>query len=208
MTPIRADELLALAVAISFAAGLNIYAVLLTLGLLAQADVVTLPASIALIGNWWVIGISGALFVLEFFADKIPGFDLVWQALQTLVRVPAGALLAFAATEPLSTLVQAGATVGGGAIAFTAHGGKLALRSAATASPEPFSNVILSLVEDTIAIALTWFATSYPLLAAAIALGFVVALALVLRWIVRTVRRVFRDASRQLTGAGGGAAPG
>jgi len=102
-----------------------------TLGLLSRLGVLTLPGSLTPIANWWVIGISAVLFLLEFFADKIPYVDLIWNALQTFVRVPVGALLAWAATSGLSPEWQLGATATGGAIfAFVAHGGKLAIRAA------------------------------------------------------------------------------
>ena len=198
------DELLALAIALSFAAGLNLSAVVVTLGLLSQAGILTLPAPIEIIGNWWVIAVASALFVVEFFADKIPAFDLVWNALLTFIRVPAGALLAFATTDTLPLELQIAAAVGGGAITFAAHGAKLALRGTASASPEPFSNVALSLVEDTFAIGLTWFAANHPYLAATIALVLVAGAILLIRWILRAVRAVFRGAGRQLSGEGGG----
>ena len=96
--PFPRDELVAFLVAVSFAAGLNVYATVATLGLLARFDVLTLPGSLEMLGNEWVIGISATLFLIEFIADKIPMFDLVWNALQTFVRVPVGALLGYAAT--------------------------------------------------------------------------------------------------------------
>src|ERR1700752_14685 len=96
------DELVALIVAVSFAAGLNVYATVATLGLLAHAGVLVLPASLHLLESWWVIGASAALFGVEFFADKVPAFDLVWHALHTFIRVPVAALLAWRATATLS----------------------------------------------------------------------------------------------------------
>lgn len=198
MTSYSPDELLALAIAVSFAAGLNVYAVIAVLGLTAQAGLVTLPAPIAIVGDWWVITISLTLVAIEFMADKIPMIDLVWNALQMFVRVPAGALLAFGATSSLPISLQLIATIAGGGFAFVAAGGKLAMRSAATTSPEPFSNVALGLMEDAVAVGLTWFATQYPWLAAAIALACVVSLVLVLRWMLRGVRAIFRGAGRQI----------
>jgi hypothetical protein len=189
MTLLRTDELVALVVTVSFAAGLNVYATVATLGLLARADLLVLPEPLALLESWWVIGASGALFVVEFFADKIPVFDLVWNALQTIVRVPAGALLAWSATTSLSPGGQFMATVAGGLIALAAHGGKLAVRSAVTV--EPMSVSVLSLAEDAVAIGLTWFATQYPYLAAAIVLVLLAGVAIVMRWVVRALRRTF-----------------
>ncbi len=204
MTTYGPTEWLALAVAISFAAGLNVYAVTATLGLLAQFGIVTLPAPIAIVANWWVIGVSIALFAIEFFADKIPMVDLVWNALQTLVRVPAGALLAFGATSSLPPSLQIAAAAGGGAIALASAGGKLALRGAVTASPEPVTNIALSVAEDVLAIGLTWFATEHPWLAASIALTLLAGSILVMGAIVRALRAVFRGAGRQLMGSHAG----
>lgn len=187
----RPDELVALIVAVCFAIGLNVYATIATLGLLARADLIELPAALLLLENWWVIGASAVLFGLEFVADKIPGVDLVWNVLQTFVRIPAGALLAWTAATDLSPGGQALAALLGGLIVLAAHGGKLAVRSAVSASPEPVSTGAVSLVEDVVAVGLTWFATQYPWLAAAIALVLLASVALVVRWIVRALRAVF-----------------
>jgi Domain of unknown function (DUF4126) len=192
------NEIAAALVAISFAAGLNVYATLATLGLLAHAGVLPLPAALHLITSWWVIGTSIGLFLLEFFADKIPAFDLVWNALHTFIRVPVAALLAYGATAQLSPEKQMIATLVGGAIALAAHGGKTAVRAAVTPSPEPLSNIGLSLGEDALAIFLTWFATRHPYIAAALALCFVAVIILLVRWVVRALRSLFRGAENEL----------
>lgn len=96
------SDLAGLIVAVSFAAGLNVYATVATLGLLAHAGLLDLPSGLHLLSSWWVIGASAALFAVEFFADKIPGFDLFWNALHTFVRVPVAALIAYGATSHLS----------------------------------------------------------------------------------------------------------
>lgn len=204
MEPPGLNQLLALAIAISFAAGLNLSAVLLTLGLLAQADVLTLPGPIAVIGEWWVIAISAALCVVELLADKIPAFDLIWNALMTFVRVPAGALLAFVATDSLGPGLQLAAATTGGAVTLTAHSAKLALRGTASASPEPFSNVGLSVIDDIAAVGLTWFAVEHPYIAAAIVLALLALALLLIRWVVGALRAVFRGASRQWVRSGTG----
>jgi hypothetical protein len=183
------NELVATMVAVSFAAGLNVPATIATLGLLGRFNRVILPAPIAMLSNEWVIGVSLGLFVLEFFADKIPVFDLFWNVLQTFIRVPAGALLAWSATTSLSPAGQITVAVAGAAIALAAHGGKLALRSAVTPSPEPFSNIALSLGEDVVAIGLTWFATEHPYLAVGIATVLVGTIALLIRWIWRALKQ-------------------
>jgi Domain of unknown function (DUF4126) len=196
------NEIAAALVAISFAAGLNVYATLSTLGLLAHFGVLPLPAPLNLLTNWWVIGASAALFLVEFFADKVPAFDLLWNALHTFIRVPVAALLAYGATSQLSPEKQLVATLLGGLIALAAHSGKTAVRAAVTPSPEPFSNIGLSLGEDALAIFLTWFATQHPYLAAAIAIGFLAVIVLLIRWVVRALRTLFRGAEGELVHQG------
>jgi Domain of unknown function (DUF4126) len=191
-------QLAALVVATSFASGLNVYATVATLGLLARAEVVSLPPSLELVSSWWVIAACGALYLIEFVADKIPAFDLVWNALQTFVRVPVAALLAYGATTQLSVGEQLVATLAGGLIALAAHGGKTAARVAVTPSPEPLSNVALSLGEDALAVFIMWLATRHPFWAAGIAISILVLIVVVARAVVRAVSSVFRGAQRQL----------
>jgi hypothetical protein len=196
------NEVAAALVAISFSAGLNVYATLVTLGLLAHAGVLPLPPALHLITNWWVIGASLALFLVEFFADKVPAFDLLWNALHTFIRVPVAALLAYGATSQLSPEKQLIATLLGGAIALAAHGGKTAVRAAVTPSPEPLSNIGLSLGEDALAIFLTWFATQHPYVAATLAICFLAVIILLLRWVVKAVKALFRGAESELVHQG------
>ena len=187
-----AQELLALLIAVSFAAGLNVYATVATLGLLGHTGWVSLPASLHLLTSWWVITASLALFAVEFVADKIPAFDLLWNALHTFIRVPVAALLAYQATSGLSPMEQVAAAALGGAIALAAHGGKTAARAAVTPSPEPFSNIGLSTAEDVGAVGLTSLATMHPYLAGGIALALVVVVLIVIRMVWKSVRRLFR----------------
>ena len=196
--PLPGQELVALIVAVSFAAGLNVYATVATLGLLAHAGVLVLPASLHLLSSWWVIGASVALFGVEFFADKVPAFDLVWNALHTFIRVPVAALLAWRATATLTPGEQLAATLLGGLIALAAHGGKTAARAAVTPSPEPFSNIGLSLGEDVLAVSLTWLATVHPYVGGGIAATFLVAILLLIRWVWRALRSLFRGAEQAI----------
>jgi hypothetical protein len=198
-----ANELVALLVGISFAAGLNVYATLATLGLLARAGVLSLPITLHLLSNGWIIVVSGSMFVAEFFADKIPAFDLIWNALHTFVRVPLAALLAYSATSQLSPGKQLLATALGGAIALAAHGGKTAVRAAVTPSPEPLSNITLSLSEDALAVGLTWFATQHPYWAAGIVGILLVIVIVLVRWVARALRALFRGAEQGLAGRAG-----
>ena len=138
------------------------------------------------------------MFVIEFFADKIPAFDLLWNALHTFVRVPVAALIAYGATSQLSPEKQLLATLAGGVIALAAHGGKTAARAAVTPSPEPVSNISLSVGEDVLAIFLIWFATQHPVLASLIVLASLVVIVVVIRWVVRALRNLFRGAEREV----------
>jgi hypothetical protein len=196
--PLLGTELIALLVAISFAAGLNVYATVATLGLLTHAHVLALPPQLHLLSNWWIIAAAGTLFAIEFFADKVPAFDLIWNALHTFVRVPIAALLAWQATTALSPGQQLAATLAGGLIAFIAHGSKTAVRSLVTPSPEPISNMSLSLGEDVLAVGLTWVASVHPYIAAAVAAVFVLIALLLIRWIWRALSGLFRSAQESL----------
>ena len=113
--PFTPSTIAALVIAASFAAGLNVYATVLTLGLLARAHWVVLPPGLETLSSWWIIGVSGTLFAVEFVADKIPGFDLLWNALHTFIRVPVAALLAYRATTQLTPEMQVLATALGAA---------------------------------------------------------------------------------------------
>lgn len=181
-------------VAGSFAAGLNVYATVATLGLLARFHAFQLPPALDVLSSWPIIVVCALIFALEFFVDKIPVFDLVWNALNTFVRVPVAALLSFGATQHLSPGAQLAATLIGAAIALAAHGGKIALRTAVTPSPEPVSNMALSVGEDVGAISLTWFATRHPIAAVVIVAVCLVLVILTIRYVVRSVKKLFYQA--------------
>lgn len=191
-------ELFALLVAIGFAAGLNIYATVAVLGLLARFGHLPLPAGLQLLESWPIIAASTALFAIGFFADKIPAFDLIWNALHTFIRVPLAGLLAYRATSQLSPGHQLLAALIGALVAFVAHGGKTAARAAITPSPEPISNISISLGEDVLAIGLTWLSTVHPYVAGSIALLLVIIIFLMIRLVIRALRALFRGAEQQL----------
>jgi Domain of unknown function (DUF4126) len=193
-------DVVALLVAVSFAAGLNVYATVATLGLMGHFGAIELPPALHLLANWWVIAASTALFGVEFFADKVPAFDLVWNALHTFIRVPVAAVLAYQATASLTPGEQLAAALAGAMIAFVAHGGKTAVRAAVTPSPEPFSNMALSLGEDGLAVFLTWMATWKPYIAAAIAGVLVIITIVLVRWVVKALRALFGGAERAVQG--------
>ncbi len=188
---ITPSTIAALVIAASFAAGLNVYATVLTLGLLSHLHWAVLPGDLAMLGDWWVIVASGLLFAAEFVADKIPVLDLVWNALHTFVRIPIAGLLAYGATTHLSPPMQLLAVGIGSAIAMAAHGSKTAVRAAITPSPEPISNIALSAGEDVAAVGLSWLVTVHPWLSATVAAAATVLAIFAARWIVRAVRRMF-----------------
>jgi uncharacterized protein DUF4126 len=188
----------ALLVAACFAAGLNVYAPVATLGLLARTQTIELPASLDLLTSWWVIGASVTLYAVEFVADKIPAIDLIWNALQTFVRIPVAALLAYAATAHLSPVEQVLAATLGACIAFVAHSGKTAVRVAVTPSPEPFSNIVLSAGEDILAVMISWLAGRHPYWAAAIVAILLTVIVALARAVLRAIRAAFGGAQRQL----------
>jgi uncharacterized protein DUF4126 len=198
MLSFTSNEILAIAIASSFAAGLNVYATVATLGLLSHAHAFQLPPALHMLGSWPVIIVCAVLFALEFFADKVPVFDLIWNALSTFVKVPVAALLSYGAAQHLSPTGQIAVAALGGAIALAAHGGKIAVRTAVTPSPEPFSNIALSFAEDIAAVSITWLATRHPIIA-----GFIVAICLLvailaIRYLMRALRRLFQRARAAL----------
>ena len=195
---IPSAELFSLLVAIGFAAGLNTYATIAVLGLLGHFAHLPLPPGLQLLAGWPDIIASLALFGIEFFADKIPAFDLIWNALHTFIRVPIAGLLAYRATSQLSPEHQLLATLLGATVALIAHGGKTAARAAVTPSPEPFSNITLSLGEDVLAIGLTWLATRHPYVAGTVATMFVLIVVLMTRLVIRAMRALFRGAEHEI----------
>src|SRR5216684_3015015 len=159
MNPI---ETLGLALGAGFSSGLNLYATVATLGLLQRFGVLHLPFGLQVLSHPWVLGIAIALYLLEFFADKIPYFDTLWDAIHTFIRPPAAALLAFAAVGTAAPEWRWGAALLAAGVALTSHGAKASTRAAVNTSPEPFSNWALSFGEDVLAVWLTWMATVHP----------------------------------------------
>ena len=186
-----AANIVALVTAASFAAGLNLYATILTLGLLARTHWVELPPGLDSLGHTWVLIACAVLFLAEFIADKIPGLDLVWNGLHTFIRVPVAALVAYHASSQLSPTMQVLATSIGAAVALAAHSSKTAVRAAVTPSPEPVSNIALSTAEDVTAVGLTWVATHHPVAAASVSLLLLAAAVLAARYLFGKLRRMF-----------------
>ena len=155
-------QTISLVLGAGFSSGLNLYATVATLGLLERFGVVHLPAALHALAHPWVLGIAISLYLIEFFADKIPYLDTVWDFIHTFIRPPAAALLAFAATGGAAAEWRWGAALLASGAALTSHGTKASARAAVNVSPEPFSNWALSFGEDALAVWLTWLATAHP----------------------------------------------
>ena len=183
-------RLTALLVAVSFAAGLNLYVTVAVLGLLGRFHVLSLPPGLSALDQTWVIALAIGLSVIEAFADKIPYVDLVWNAVHTFIRVPAAAILAYQASNTLSPGERALVTVLAAAIAGVAHTAKTSARVAVSTTPEPFTNVALSSTEDVAAAGITWVATVHPYIGAAIVGIALVVIIVMVRSLMRGVRRV------------------
>ncbi|HEY3158152.1 MAG TPA: DUF4126 domain-containing protein [Vicinamibacterales bacterium] len=176
----------------SLAAGVNLYATVAILGLAARYGWVTLPAQYQAFNNDIIIVAAIVMYLVEFFADKIPYFDSLWDAIHTVIRPIGGAVIAVTTLGDASPAMQAFVALLGGAVAASSHLTKTSTRAAANTSPEPFSNWMLSLGEDVFAVGLGYTALAHPLIALVVA---VVVLALIVVFavvIVRTVRRWFR----------------
>jgi hypothetical protein len=189
----------------SFASGLNLYATVAAAGLLQHFGIVQLPSSLQLLAQPIVWGVALALFVVEFIADKIPVVDSAWDAVHTFIRPPAAALLAYGAFADVPEGWKLGAALLAGGVAFTSHGAKATTRAAANTSPEPFSNWILSSVEDVLAVGLAWLAAEHPVLTGAIVVVLVIVCVLVIwklfTFFKRTIGRMRPPPVADATGA-------
>ncbi|HUC42153.1 MAG TPA: DUF4126 domain-containing protein [Candidatus Micrarchaeaceae archaeon] len=193
-------ELTSILAVVCFSAGLNVYATVGMMGVLARTGALTLPDSLHGVENWYVIGACAALFLLEFFGDKIPVFDLLWNAAHTFVRIPVAAYLAYAATSSLPAWEQSLATLAGAMLALAAHGGKTAARAMVAPSPEPISNATLSLGEDVFVVFLIWLLTKHPYVAGGIALGCAAITVVAAKFVARALRNLLGGAERVVAG--------
>lgn len=194
-------EILGLTFGASWTAGINLYATVAVLGLLQRFDLVReLPGGLDALENPYVIGVAIFLYAIEFIADKVPYVDTIWDAVHTFIRVPAGAVIALAGTADLDPSVRTVALLIGGGLALSTHGTKATARAAANTSPEPFSNIALSVVEDIIAVVALVIAALNPLVIL-VAIGiFLLLLAWILPKVVRRVRKMMHAARLFLSG--------
>jgi hypothetical protein len=171
--------------------GINLYATVATLGLLQRFHFVQLPGSLSYLSHPWVWGAAMGLYIVEFVADKVPAVDSVWDVIHTFIRVPAGAILAASAFAHFDPAIRMLALLLGGTLALSSHGTKAATRIAANTSPEPFSNVLLSLVEDGVTVGASVLMAKYPVvIIAVVVIGLVISI-LIFSLIRRAFSRLF-----------------
>lgn len=191
---------LSLALGSAWTSGINLYATITVLGLFQKIGWAKLPGGLEVLDNWWIIGIAGGLYLIEFIADKVPYVDSVWDVVHTFIRVPAGALVAYSATSQVDPSLNVIATMLGGGLALSSHGTKAALRAGANISPEPFSNWVLSIVEDIIAFVGVILAIFAPVLIAVVLLVFLAFFIWFAPKIFRVVRRLWSGAKALFAG--------
>lgn len=173
----------------SLAAGVNLYATVAILGLASRYQWVQLPEQFKIFDNPWIIGLAGALYVIEFVADKVPWVDSIWDSVHTLIRPVGGALIAVASLGEASGTTTAAIALLGGLVSAGSHATKAGTRVAANASPEPFSNWFLSLAEDAFVIGLSFLTLKFPLLALGVSAVILVMMMVLARTIWRWIRK-------------------
>jgi hypothetical protein len=188
-------ETLGLGLGSAWLSGINLYATVLTLGLLQRYHLVQLPGELDSLGRSWILGLAGILFLIEFLADKVPAIDSVWDAIHTLIRVPAGAVLAVSAFAHFNPGIRLVALLAGGGLALGSHAAKSSTRVAANLSPEPFTNIALSMIEDVMTVGLATFAAFHPVAILPVIVIFTVLAVWFGRKLIRLLRRVFGKAS-------------
>lgn len=187
---------IAIAMGASWVSGINLYASVATLGLLGRFAHLRLPGELEVLTSWWIIGVALALYLVEFFADKIPLVDSTWDVIHTFIRIPAGAVLAAGAFGDFDRSIQMIALLLGGGLAFSSHGTKAATRAMLNVSPEPVSNVAASVAEDILAVVSIVCSVFLP-----VVLFIIVGVGLVISFVVfKRILRFFRQVANSVRG--------
>ena len=193
---------LSLAFGSAWTSGINLYATITILGVIQKFGFAKLPGGLDVLNNWWIIGFAAGLYAVEFFADKIPFVDSIWDVIHTFIRVPAGFIVAYAATNNLDPSITIPATLVGGGLALSSHGTKAAVRLGANLSPEPVSNWVLSFVEDIIAFIGTLLAVFAPVVIAVVLGIFVILFLWFFPKVFRALRKLFSAIAALFRGEG------
>jgi hypothetical protein len=193
-------EIISLTLGVAWASGINLYAAILVLGLLANGGYTELPPSLTILQDPLVIGAAGIMYFVEFFADKVPGVDSGWDAIHTFIRIPAGAMLAMGAAQGLeiNQAVELTAALLGGSLAATSHLTKASTRLVINTSPEPVTNITASITEDLAVIGGLWASLTYPW----VFVGFIVLFILLAIWLLpklwNAIKKIFSTIRRWL----------
>jgi len=198
---------IALTMGVAWASGINLYAAVLVLGLLGHSGNIVLPENLAILTQPVVIAAAGFMYVVEFFADKVPGVDTGWDGLHTFIRIPAGALLAAGAVGDVNPALSLAAAIVGGGLAAATHATKAGTRAMINVSPEPFTNWTASLGEDVAVIGGLWVALHYPLVFLGLLVLFIGLMIWLLPRIWAAIRKIFGYFGRLLRRPGPAAPP-
>ena len=193
-------SIIALSMGVAWASGINLYAAILMLGLLGSTGNMVLPPDLQILTNPLVLFAAGSMYLVEFFADKVPGVDTSWDALHTFIRIPAGAAMAVGAVGTVDPAVSLAAAIVGGGLAAGAHLTKAGTRVLINASPEPVTNWVASISEDMLVIAGLWTAFHYPWLFLLLLVLFTLLMFWLMPKIFRGIRRVFISLKDIFTG--------
>ena len=187
-------DTIALSMGVAWASGINLYAAILTLGILGTGGHIQLPPGLEILTHPAVIGTAGFMYFLEFFADKIPGVDTAWDAIHTFIRIPAGAVLAARAVGNVSPEAELIAGLLGGTLAAGTHFTKFGVRALLNLSPEPVTNWVASVTEDAVVVAGTFAAVQYP----SLFLGFLIVFILLAIWLLPKIWRALKSVARRI----------
>jgi hypothetical protein len=193
-------EALSLAMGTAWTSGINLYATVGALGIAHRMEMIRLPQDLEVLSHPGVIAVACIMYIIEFFADKVPYVDSGWDALHTFIRVPAGAILAAQALGDLNPAMELMALLAGGSVSLVAHGTKATARLAINASPEPFSNWLASFTEDIAVFGSIWLMFHHPVVMLILVLAFVVVIVWLTPKIFRLAKRGFEALRAKIRG--------
>jgi len=193
-------EALSLAMGTAWTSGINLYATVAALGIAGRSEMIHLPPELQVLTHPAVIAIACIMYVIEFFADKVPYVDSGWDVLHTFIRVPAGAILAAKSLGDMNPALELAALLAGGTVALAAHGTKATVRLAINTSPEPFSNWAASFAEDVTVLGSIWMVFNHPILMLILVVSFMVLIVWLVPKLFRLAKRGFHALRDRLRG--------
>ena len=193
-------EALSLAMGAAWTSGINLYATIAALGIAGRSEMIQLPPELQVLTHPAVITIACIMYVIEFFADKVPYVDTGWDILHTFIRVPAGAILAAKSLGDMNPALEFAALLAGGTVALAAHGTKATMRLAINTSPEPFSNWTASFTEDVAVLGSIWMVFNHPIVMLILVLSFLALVVWLVPKLLRLAKRGFQALRNRLRG--------